>query len=40
MVSIAVEVYNAVDTMRKGLGWYHAIVADAFNDTTAVLPKG
>ncbi len=24
----------------EGLAWYHAIIADAFNDTTAVLPKG
>ncbi len=23
----------------EGLAWYHAIIADAFNDTTAVLPK-
>ena len=24
----------------ESLAWYHAIIADAFNDTTAVLPKG
>jgi len=24
----------------EGLAWYHAIIADAFNDTTTVLPKG
>jgi sulfide dehydrogenase [flavocytochrome c] flavoprotein chain len=24
----------------EGLAWYHAIIADAFNDTTAVVPKG
>jgi len=24
----------------EGLAWYHAIIADAFNDTTAVMPKG
>jgi sulfide dehydrogenase [flavocytochrome c] flavoprotein chain len=24
----------------EGLAWYHAIIADAFNDTAAVMPKG
>src|SRR5205085_1147685 len=36
--AISAEVRKA--NYVESLAWYHAIIADAFNDTTAVSPKG